>query len=383
MRFKRLLSKAAVALLTVAFALTTAHIPAAQAMDRIQWLVGMNPPSPWLNQNERDTRIGFGQLIYDATGTTNGFFHNLTTIPAGGLNISIGPTSVNTVGSLYQYLPEEATAFGGFPSGVGGLALPVDPTQVFLQGTLLTQTANVGPLTGPSTSGQTIDYIAECQVSTQDISSQGITLVSSSGVASNATANETRTDTIVCQSKAGTAATTGTQVPPATDAGWVCVSVIAVANGTSTITTGMISGAQQMTGFVQLTPSSVQSGSIALSGPVQIGTGYAPQTLSNTGAITSTNPRIVYAHGLTATTTGSCTNLTVCSLSAGGTVAFTNGSVLTDAPACYATVTGSSALHVLPFNAATSGISISVLNQSGGTVATATTVTYDLGCIGD
>jgi hypothetical protein len=278
--------KITAALAAFFIALTLISAPTS-AMDRTQHLTGLNPPSTWMNMEQRDVRIGSGAFWWNTLCGSNasctGLYSNLSVVPVTGLFVAVGPTSTNTVGTLYQLLAEETSGYGGYPSGVGTF-LPTDATKVMLQGTSTANTANIGPLTAGSSGGQSVDNLIECQVQTVDTTSQAINIVSPGGSVTATTGNRDRKDIIACQNKAGTSATTGSQTVPTVDAGWVAIGYVAVANGTVTITSGMITAlaTQQFYGFtpasalgsnpVLLSPSSQQTGSINVSSSITAGT---------------------------------------------------------------------------------------------------------------
>jgi len=208
------------------------HAPAS-AMDRVQFLYGQNPPSSWANYAARYTRLGFGQLIFDLYANTSGFYSNLTPAPTSGLFVAVGPSSANTIGSLYQYLPEEATSFGG----PGGTSLPADPNQIYLQGLVYTAGTNIGPLVAGTSGGQSVIDLIECKVQTIDQTSQTGTFVSTLGVVTTSAVNRDRADTVSCQYKASASSVTPTV--PSTDTGYIPVGYFTIANATVTVTGGM------------------------------------------------------------------------------------------------------------------------------------------------
>ena len=312
--------------------------PVVVAINRIQSLTGMNPESTWLNQEERWVRLGFGaylwQTLCGSASSCSGNFSNLSIVPNGGTNVIVEPTVSSTIGMLYQFLPEETSAFGGYPSGVG-IYLPTDSTKVMLQGTMSTASSSIGPLTPPLTSGQSINYLIECQVLTVDTTSVPINIVSPGGSVTPTTANRDREDTISCIDKAGVAATTGTQTTPSADSGYLGIGHVAVAYATVTITTGMITGNQPLAGFAQLTPASAQSGTLSVTGSITSatsinapailsGAGYVPPTVTAAGAATASTE-----HGLHGQVTSSVTSGQPCSTEQ--YVTLTNTGVFTSA----------------------------------------------------
>jgi len=208
------------------------HAPAS-AMDRVQFLYGQNPPSSWANYAARYTRLGFGQLIFDLYGITSGFYSNLTANPTSGLFVAVGPSSANTVGSVYQYLPEESTSFGG----PGGTSLSADPNQVYLQGLTYTAGNAIGPLAIGTSGGQAVIDLIECKVQTVDQTSQTGTFVSTLGVVTTSAVNRDRSDTVSCQFKASVSSATPTL--PSVDAGYIAVGYFTIPFGTVTVTGAM------------------------------------------------------------------------------------------------------------------------------------------------
>lgn len=285
------------AVLTALFLCLALTAKPASAMDRIQWWFGMNPPSSWMNYVERYTRLGFGQFIFDAVArSTNSFYSNLSVQTSSGLNVVVGPVSANTVGSLYQYLADDATSFGG----PGGTALSADPSQIYLQGLMYAASSTIGPLTAGTSAGQSIDNLLECKVLTSDQTSQSVTFVSALGVVTSSAMNRDRADTIFCQNKVGVSAATGSQVVPTVDAGYVAIGYVAIANGVSTITGGMINAVltSQFGGFLQYNGSGIAG----TNGIAASGSGYTASPGDFTVARSATSGDISFGNGTTAQT---------------------------------------------------------------------------------
>lgn len=114
-------------------------------------------------------------------------------------------------------------------------------------------------LTPPSTSGYSINYLIEAQFAETDAvpvvlpfynaSNPSIVLWGPGG--QGAQNNTQRLQTVTLALKAGTAATTGTQTTPATDAGFVPLYVVPVAYGQTSLTTANLTGCRvgQWLGF--------------------------------------------------------------------------------------------------------------------------------------
>ena len=227
------------------------------AENRVNNYYGMVLDQNWLNQAERNPRTGLGQLVYDITGSTSPFFANLVGLPSGGLYMSIGPPTTNSMGALYQYLPDDITPVGGSPIGAtGSTTLAADPTTFFLQGLVSSPNITVGPFTPPATSGQSIAYLAECQVQTIDRILQLESFEQLPNYTpATATANEARADVTVCQSKPSSPATS--PITPAVDSGWVSFATVTVPAGTTSLAPSNIvrTASTQFNGFVPATAS--------------------------------------------------------------------------------------------------------------------------------
>lgn len=401
-------------LLTLVF--VAAFAVPAFSLDRVQFLYSMNPPSSWVNMSARDTRIGFGDWIYNALGSSNGYFGNLCTSTATGLNVTVGPCSANSFASLYQYLPEESSPFGGGSYGPS-TALPADNNQVDVQGIMSpAQALTIGPLNPPGTAGQSIVYIVECKVNTLDTTSQTVSFVSSTGSVVSSSANRDRADQIFCQSKAGTAGVSPSA--PAVDTGYIGTSQITVPYGTSTLTSGMIAAttANGMYGFARVasaglsaslpvctdanakvTTSGCNAGtvtSVSASSPLSSTGGTTPNiTFSATAAglppvfnasgtlQTASTLHTVVITGLTQNWPSSCANGTICTT---GGLFLTGSSVFSSTTSYTCAWNASSApagVILSGYEASANNPGFSIYNGSGGALA-AQTITVNGFCTG-
>ncbi|APD38432.1 hypothetical protein BK015_25095 [Burkholderia pseudomallei] len=163
------------------------------------------------------------------------------------------PTSPATMtvqigaGEIYQMENLEATACG---------TLPADTSHTILKQGIQLGTYTTATFAAPGSSGQSINYLIEAQYQDSDISLDPTTGVApvvlqfynSSNPAtpwsgpnnSGATSNTFRDGVIAYQIKSGVAATTGSQVTPSPDTGWIGLWVVTVAYGQSTIVAGNI-----------------------------------------------------------------------------------------------------------------------------------------------
>ena len=245
----------------------------ASALNRINDYYGMNLSSGWVIQSQRDVRLGFGQLIYDMFGSTNGAFSHIAVTPSTGLFVQVGPSAPNTRGSVYQFQQDDVNVYGS-----GATQLSADPTQIFVQGALSTPTIALGPFTAPTSTGQSIADLIECQVQTVDATPQTELFETAPNTTISQTANRDRNDFVACQIESGSA-TTAIPVAPAADAGWVPVASVFVANGQTSLAQSNVtlSTTNQFYGFV---PANASGGFNLPHGD------YANANLSNVPATT-------------------------------------------------------------------------------------------------
>lgn len=225
----------------------------AWALNRVTWYAQMNPISTWFNLWERDQRLGEGTAWWNFFGSSSSFagaFDNLSVVPVTGLYVAVGPTNASYLGTLYQLVSDDTSAWGGYPQGVGSSALPADSTQVVGQGTLSANTANIGPLTAGSSSGQSVIDLIECKLTpSTDQTSSTINLITSSGSSGGtASVNRDRIDVFSCQFKAS--ASSSSPTVPTVDSGYVAIGYATVPYNTVTITSGMITAEPTFGGFI-------------------------------------------------------------------------------------------------------------------------------------
>ncbi|WP_430229413.1 hypothetical protein [Paraburkholderia tropica] len=193
--------------------------------------------------------------VFGTSGVVNGLAATPTS-PAT-MAIQIG------AGEVYQLAPYEATACGTLPQNTA--------TNLLKQGI---QLANYTTPTfaAPTTSGQSIAYLVECQYQDADISLDPTSLLTpvvlqfynstnpstpwSGPNNSGATSNTFRDGVVAYQIKAGVAATTGSQVTPSPDTGWIGLWVVTVPYGATSLTSSNIS---QYTGSPILPTGILQS----------------------------------------------------------------------------------------------------------------------------
>ncbi len=202
-------------------------------MNRIIAYPGSLPKSADFLNAQRNAMIAGGAILQAVFGTSavaSGFICSALAVPGMGVQVSAG--------ALTQYTTVDATAYG---------ELPADLTEFIVK-----QGINLDPVTlnmgAPTTAGQSIAYLIEAAFAETDGTpvvlpyvnaanpSQPYAGPSNSGVAQNTTRNQTVTLTV----KAGEAAATGSQTPPAADSGYVPLFVVTVAYGQTALTASNI-----------------------------------------------------------------------------------------------------------------------------------------------
>jgi hypothetical protein len=178
----------------------------------------------------------------------------LPTSPTPDLHVTIG------VGSIYQMDPTDATAYAD---------LGTDNNSIMKQGILAAPVTLT--ITPPSTGGFSQVFLVQAILNDVDGGQAVLSYYNSanpaapfSGPANSGTSNyTTRTNPCSIALKAGVAATTGTQVTPNPDAGYVGLYAITVANGATQVTSGNIVQVPLAPFFPTLpsVPGNVQNGS--------------------------------------------------------------------------------------------------------------------------
>ena len=201
-------------------------------MDRPIVQPGMLLPDTILLAGWKNALYGLGHLAQAALGTGTcvvGLVGAQSTVP--DLHISIG------AGAIYSSQPVDATAYG---------SLGTDANTIVKQGILAAPTTLT--LTAPVTSGYSQVYLVEACYSDTDGGAITEPYYNSASPSSplNGPANSgasqytTRQGVCTITLKAGTAAPTGSQTTPSTDAGYVPLYTITMANGQTAITTAQI-----------------------------------------------------------------------------------------------------------------------------------------------
>ncbi len=205
-------------------------------MDRSIIYTGELPRSTDILFAQRATLIALSKLAKAIMGS-NTVTENLACTPTSPASLQVNVAQ----GQIYQLAEVDPTAYGSLSADTSDVILKQG---INLATTLLTTTA-------PSTAGYSINYLVEAQYQDADTNSVVLPYYNSAspstslnGPSGSGTAQPTERQGIVAlQLKAGVAASTGPQVTPAADAGWVPLWVVSVANGQTQSTSANISAA--------------------------------------------------------------------------------------------------------------------------------------------
>lgn len=266
-------------------------------MDRQIAYPGQLLPETNLLQSTKDAMIGLAKLsaaMLGASTVANGFAVTPT-----------GPASLQVLcapGEIYSLTSIDALAFS---------TLPADTTHsIMKQGILLDGLTLNCP--APGTTGQSINYLIQATYQDTDATPVLLPYYNSanpslpfSGMGNNGlTQNTVRKGSAIVSVKAGASATTGTQVTPAPDAGYVGLYVVTVAFGQTTITSPNIvrySGAPLLpSGLMQAVQLSTMNYVIGAGAANAYTAAYAP-------AITTLNDGLVLSSTAVALNTGAST----------------------------------------------------------------------------
>ncbi|WP_052696536.1 hypothetical protein [Pantoea sp. BL1] len=203
-------------------------------MDRQIVYPGAIPLETDLLNTNKYAMMGLAKLAAALMGS-NTYLHGLACTPSSPASMVVNVAK----GQIYSLQNVDSTAYS---------SLAADTTNTILkQGVILGSSAFT--LTAPTTAGQSINYLIQITYSDTD---SGATVlpyynaanpsVAYSGPNNAGTAQNTvRSGVCTVALKAGVAATTGTQTPPAVDTGYTAAWVITVAQGATTITASNIS----------------------------------------------------------------------------------------------------------------------------------------------
>ena len=227
-------------------------------MRRVETYVGMQVYEWLFSADAQNTMTAIAKVcsaLFGVSGTVNGLA--CTATGPASMAVQIG------AGELYQIAQLEATTCGTLPA--------ITNYSILKQGIQL-GTYTTSNFAVPGTSGQSINYLIEAQYQDSDISIDPTTGTSpvvlqyynaanpttpwSGPGNSGSTSNTFRDGIVAYQIKAGTAATTGSQVTPTPDSGWIGLWVVTVPYGATSLTNSNIA---QYTGSPILPSSMLQS----------------------------------------------------------------------------------------------------------------------------
>lgn len=178
---------------------------------------------------------GFGLLALDIIGAT--------TQVAGFACTPTSPTSLAVIvnaGRIYKLMNLDDTPQGQL-FGVGGLPADTDPDhKVVKQGLMRDPVTLATP--APASVGFSQIYLVQARFVESDAAATALFFYNSSNPTAPTQQNlsNARYNLAEVSIKAGIAATTGTQVAPTADAGWVPMWAIVVANGATAVVGGNI-----------------------------------------------------------------------------------------------------------------------------------------------
>lgn len=194
--------------------------------------VGQVPLETDILNTNKNVMIALGHVLQDMLGTST-LFSGLGCVPTSPAGMTV---NVNA-GRAYSY---QATDAGAYSS------LPADAHQILKQGIILDATNFSCP--APTTAGFSINYLVQAAFQEIDGGSTVLPYYNASNPAQayngpngTGTSQSTyRDNTVQLSLKAGTAATTGSQITPTPDAGFNGLWVITVPYGATSITSGNI-----------------------------------------------------------------------------------------------------------------------------------------------
>lgn len=202
-------------------------------MDRVKVFPGQIPLETDILSTNKNAMIGVAKIAQALLGSST-FCHGLSCVPTGPASMQV----VVNPGQIYSLQNVDDTAYS---------SLSADTTHQILKQGLQLDAINLN-CPAPGTVGQSINYLVQAVFAETDVDSSVLPYYNSSNPASawngpgNSGATDTtrRADKATVTVKAGTAATTGSQVTPTPDANNVGLWVVNVAYGQTSITAGSI-----------------------------------------------------------------------------------------------------------------------------------------------
>lgn len=183
---------------------------------------------------QQQTMVALGALIQSTFGSgtfADGLVCTQTTVAS--LSVTVGQ------GWLASLTTVEPNAYGSIAADA---VTPLMKMGINLAATQL------GPMSAPGTSGQSVVYLVQAAFSEADTTPIVLPYYNSANPSVpyagpgglGATQNTRRIQSVTLQLKQGTAATTGSQATPAPDSGFTALWAITIANGATTVVNGNI-----------------------------------------------------------------------------------------------------------------------------------------------
>lgn len=202
-------------------------------MDRQTVYAGAIPLETDLLNTNKNVMIALAKLSAAMLGTNtvvNGL--TVTAQSPAAMAVNVAP------GEIYMTANVDTNAYSSLAADTSH--------QITKQGILLDSVAI--PLTAPSTVGYSVNYLIQATYQDADANSVTLPYYNSSNPSqawsgpnnTGASQYTTRKGAVIVTSKAGVAATTGTQATPSPDSGYVGLYVVTVAYGATSITLGNI-----------------------------------------------------------------------------------------------------------------------------------------------
>ncbi|MEX3933258.1 hypothetical protein AB4Y32_15895 [Paraburkholderia phymatum] len=245
--------------------------------DRVTTWAGAIPQELDVMRNGKYAMIGIAKLAAAMFGTST-VVNGLSCVPTtpAGLTVNVNP------GEIYSLINIDSS-----PQS----SLAADTAHQIMKSGISLDVVNLS-CPAPATGGQSINYLVQAAYQDSDTDNVALPYYNASnptqawiGPNNSGTAQATtRKGIVVLSAKAGTAATTGSQVTPAADSGYTGLWVVTVANGQSTITAGNIVQATNAPILPSSLLASIQNGNLSYA--VATGTANA-HVVALTPALTS------------------------------------------------------------------------------------------------
>ncbi len=203
-------------------------------MDRGIVYPGSIPLDTDLLDVNRNAMVAIGALAQATLGTAPAV-DGLAVVPSaqGGLAVDVSP------GSLTTFAPLDQSAYGSLPADLNDAVVKMG---INLELTTLA-------LSAPTTNGYAVTFLIQAAFQEADVSATVLPYYNAANPAqpflgpnNSGTAQPTlRAQRVALAAKGGIAASSGSNVPPAPDPGWVGLATVTVANGQTTVASGNIS----------------------------------------------------------------------------------------------------------------------------------------------